>query len=164
MGLTFMIDFGSTYTKLVAVDLDKAELVGVTQAASTVDTDITIGLRTAMEKLKTSINIAEIDTDHILACSSAAGGLRVVAVGLVKQLTTKAAQEAALGAGAKLVGTYSYGLSEDDIKHIEQTAPDIILLTGATDGGDEECILHNAKVLATSRWDGPVVIAGNNQN
>lgn len=161
MGLTLMIDFGSTYTKLVALDLDKAELVGVTQAASTVDTDITVGLRTAMDRLKASVNFSEIDTDQILACSSAAGGLRVVAVGLVKQLTTKAAQEAALGAGAKIVGTYSFGLSEDDIRHIEETAPDIILLTGGTDGGDKDCILYNAKVLADSRWDGPVVIAGN---
>lgn len=161
MGLTLAIDFGSTYTKLVAMDLDRAELVGVAQAASTVGTDITIGLRQAMKKLKTLTGVKQLETSRILACSSAAGGLRVVAVGLVSELTTKAAEQAALGAGAKIVGTYSYGLSEEDIKSIEQTAPDIILLTGGTDGGDEKFLLHNAGVLASSLWDGPVVIAGN---
>jgi uncharacterized protein (TIGR01319 family) len=163
MGLTLAIDFGSTYTKLVAMDFNRVELVGVTQAESTVDTDITIGLRNAIEKLQTSLGVVELNVDRILACSSAAGGLRVVAVGLVRQLTTKAAEEAALGAGAKIVGTYSYGLSEDDIKHIEQIAPDIILLTGGTDGGNEKFILHNAGVLAASEWNGPIVVAGNKQ-
>jgi uncharacterized protein (TIGR01319 family) len=161
MGLTLAIDFGSTYTKLVAIDINRVELLGVTQAASTVDTDITMGLRIAMEKMQTSLGVANLDIDRILACSSAAGGLRMVAIGLVRQLTTKAAEEAALGAGAKIIGTYSYGLSEHDIKCIEQTVPDIILLTGGTDGGNEKFIIHDAEVLAASEWNGPVVIAGN---
>lgn len=161
MGLTLAIDFGSTYTKLAALDLDAEELVGWSQAASTVDTDITIGLRTALEKLQTYIGVERLDTDRVLACSSAAGGLRVVAAGLVRQLTTQAAEEAALGAGAKIVGTFSYGLSEDDVSRIEQIAPDIILLTGGTDGGDEKVILHNAEALAASECSPPVVIAGN---
>ena len=137
MKLTLAIDFGSTYTKVVAFDLAGEQLVGVAQAVSTVDTDITIGLRTALEKLQMVIGVEKVDPDRILACSSAAGGLRILAAGLVKELTTKAAEEAALGAGGKIVGTYSYGLSPDDIRLIEQTAPDIILLTGGTDGGDD---------------------------
>ena len=46
MGLALAIDFGSTYTKAVAIDLIKTELVCAAQAASTVDNDITIGLHT----------------------------------------------------------------------------------------------------------------------
>lgn len=94
MGLTLTIDFDSTYTKVVAINSCKEELVGVAHAESTVDTDITLGLQTGLEKLAAIIGIEKIDTDRILACSSAAGGLRLVAIGLVKVLTTKAAEEA----------------------------------------------------------------------
>jgi len=38
--LAILIDFGSTFTKLVAVDLERAELIGRSQAPSTVATDV----------------------------------------------------------------------------------------------------------------------------
>lgn len=161
LNLTLAIDFGSTYTKVVALDLDNEDVVGVAQAVSTVDTDITIGLRSALEKLSNSIGIKNFSPERILACSSAAGGLRLIAIGLVRALTTKAAEEAALGAGAKLVGTFSYGLNPDDLKQMEEINPDLILLAGGTDGGDRETIIHNAGLLATSCLHSPVIIAGN---
>jgi len=161
MGLTLAIDFGSTFTKVVAIDLDKEDLVGVAQAASTVDTDITIGLHAALRRLRTLIGVERFNTDRILSCSSAAGGLRIVVAGLVSELTTKAAKEAALGAGAKVVGIYSYGLSPDEVKCVEQIAPDLILLTGGTDGGNEQIIIHNAAVLAASQLNAPMIVAGN---
>ena len=68
---------------------------------------------------------------------------------------------AALGAGAKLVGNYSYKLNQSEIKEIADLAPDIILLVGGTDGGNEEVILHNARVLAESGMSAPVIMAGN---
>ena len=39
--------------------------------------------------------------------------------------------------------------------------PDMILLTGGTDGGDAATILHNARMLASSRLTVPIVVAGN---
>ena len=39
--------------------------------------------------------------------------------------------------------------------------PDIFLLVGGTDGGNSECILHNAKMLASADFAFPVVVAGN---
>ena len=161
MGLTLAIDFGSTYTKVVAIDLPKEDLVGVAHAESTVDSDITLGLQTALERLTKAIGIERAHIERTLACSSAAGGLRLVAIGLVRVLTTKAAEEAALGAGAKLVGTFSYGLSPDDVKEIERITPDLILLVGGTDGGDKETIIRNAALLGASRLESPVIIAGN---
>jgi uncharacterized protein (TIGR01319 family) len=161
MDLTLGIDFGSTYTKAVAIDLAKEALVGVAQSASTVDTDMTIGLQTTLAKLATAIGIEKVNPDLVRACSSAAGGLRLVAVGLVTTLTTKAAEEAALGAGARLVGTFSYGLGPEDVKRIEQIGPDLILLVGGTDGGDTDTILHNAAQLGGSKLNSPVIIAGN---
>jgi len=161
MDLTLAVDFGSTYTKVVAVDLSKEELVGVSQSKSTVENDITIGLDAALKKLATAIGTERFNIQHILACSSAAGGLRLVVIGLVSALTTKAAEEAALGAGAKVVGTFSYGLSPDDLRKVEQLRPDLILLSGGTDGGDRETIIRDAALLAASQINSPVIIAGN---
>jgi uncharacterized protein (TIGR01319 family) len=160
VGLTLAIDFGSTYTKLVALDLAREDLIGVFQSKSTVDSDITFGLNNALKNLSQSLG-HEPDIERILACSSAAGGLRIVAIGLVKVLTTKAAEEAALGAGAKLVGTYSFGLTDEDVSEIEADKPDLILLTGGTDGGNRDVLVNNAILLAGSRLDVPIVIAGN---
>lgn len=161
MGLTIAVDFGSTYTKVVAVDLAKEELIAVAQSPSTVDTDMTIAFRRAMEQLQLSIKAEKIKPEIILASSSAAGGLSVVATGLVKDLTAKAAEEAALGAGAKLTNVYSYGLNVNDIREIEEKQPDMILLTGGTDGGNQECIINNASLLAKSKLSVPFILAGN---
>lgn len=161
MDFTLAIDFGSTYTKVVAFDLANEEVLGVVQSESTVETDVTIGLESALMRLQEAIGIEPLAASRVLACSSAAGGLRMIVAGLVRDLTTKAAQEACLGAGAKLVAAYSNGLVLEDINQIEEIWPDIILLTGGTDGGNEEVILNNARLIAESRLDSPVVIAGN---
>jgi uncharacterized protein (TIGR01319 family) len=160
VGLTLAVDFGSTYTKLVALDLAQENLIGVFQSRSTVDVDITIGLNNALADLARAIG-HDPDIERIVACSSAAGGLRIVAIGLVKALTTKAAEEAALGAGAKLVGTYSFGLTVEDVKKIEADKPDLILLTGGTDGGNRDVLVNNAALLAASHLEVPIIIAGN---
>ncbi|MDH7573705.1 MAG: methylaspartate mutase accessory protein GlmL [Clostridia bacterium] len=161
MDLVLTVDFGSTFTKVVAVDPARGELVGSARAPSTVGTDIMVGLENALAELKRTLKVRELPSARILASSSAAGGLRVVVVGLVSELTTKAAREAALGAGAKIVGHYSYGLSPQDVNHIEAIGPDLILLTGGTDGGNTEVILRNAQALAASKLDCPIVVAGN---
>lgn len=41
MRVTIVVDFGSTYTKVVAVDLEKEDLLGTAQSPSTVGTDMT---------------------------------------------------------------------------------------------------------------------------
>jgi uncharacterized protein (TIGR01319 family) len=97
----------------------------------------------------------------VLASSSAAGGLRIAVVGNVPGLTVEAANQAALGAGAKIVGSTAFKLSHHQIAEIEQLRPDMILLTGGVDGGDTATILHNARVLADSVLSVPVVVAGN---
>lgn len=157
-----LIDFGSTYTKLRAVDLDRAEIIGSGQGPSTVTTDITIGMEAALADLEQRIGSLPA-FKYRLASSSAAGGLRMVTVGLVKELTAEAARIAALGAGAKLIGTYAYRLTAGDVEEIEGHEPDILLLAGGTDGGNDEVILHNADVLAESRLSCPVVVAGNRE-
>ena len=155
-----LIDFGSTYTKLRAVDLEAARIVGSGQGPSTVTTDVTIGLTTALQDLSAKLGGLPAFR-YRLASSSAAGGLRMVTVGLVKELTAEAARRAALGAGAKLVGTFAYRLTRTDIGRIESVTPDIVLLSGGTDGGNSDVILHNAALLAASNITCSIIVAGN---
>lgn len=161
MGLTLAIDFGSTFTKAVAIDLEAEELVGVAQAKSTVGTDVTEGLEAAVSGLEKVLRAEKLVPERIVSCSSAAGGLKMAVAGLVRLLTTKAAQEACTGAGAKVVTTSSFGLSPEDVRQWERLKPDIILLTGGTDGGNREIVLQNAAMLAASALSAPIVVAGN---
>ena len=155
-----LIDFGSTYTKLRAVDLDSGRLTGGGQGPSTVTDDINIGFEAALADLEAGMGGLP-DFEHRLASSSAAGGLRMVTVGLVRQLTAEAARQAALGAGARLVGSYAYRLIDEDVREIEDHGPDILLLAGGADGGNVAVIEHNARALADSALACPVVVAGN---
>ena len=159
MKAVLLIDFGSTYTKLTAVDVESESLLGTAAAYTTVQTDINDGLREAMQRLEEKTG--KLEYSECYACSSAAGGLRMVTSGLVPELTGEAAKLASLGAGAKVVGIYAFQLTEDDLEDIAAQKPDIFLLVGGTDGGNTECILHNAKMLATIKPTFPIVIAGN---
>lgn len=152
------IDFGSTYTKAVLFDLEAARILGVGYAPSTVETDVRVGLDAALKSVGGDFSRKDVPAH---ACSSAAGGLRMVVVGLVPSLSLEAAQRAALGAGAKVIGAYGFKLSAGDLESITTLAPDILLLAGGTDGGDEEIITYNAERLAQQNLGAPVIVAGN---
>ncbi|MBE5776766.1 MAG: MutL protein [Clostridiales bacterium] len=154
-----LIDFGSTYTKVTAVDIENEVLLGTADAYTTIETDVRNGLENALQKLHAITG--PLDYAARYACSSAAGGLRMVTSGLVPELTAEAAHQASLGAGAKVIKCFSFQLTEDDIEEIMHISPDIFLLVGGTDGGNTECILHNAKMLSAVPFTFPVIIAGN---
>jgi len=154
-----LIDFGSTYTKLTAVDVDAEIILGTAAAYTTVQTDINEGLEKARALLEEKTG--KLTYEATYACSSAAGGLRMVTSGLVPELTGEAAKLASLGAGAKVVAVYAFELLEEDLEAIAAHKPDIFLLVGGTDGGNTACILHNARMLAQMKPTFPIVIAGN---
>ena len=154
-----LIDFGSTYTKLTAVDVEGERILGTAQSFTTIHTDIGDGLNAGLSLLREKIG--PVDFEKCYACSSAAGGLRMVTSGLVPELTSEAARLASLGAGAKVVGLYSFQLTEDDLEEIQSLKPDIFLLVGGTDGGNTECILHNARMIASLPPSFPIIVAGN---
>ncbi len=154
-----LADFGSTCTKVTAADAEEARILGTARAFTTVRTDIAEGFNEALRNLEHEIG--KLEYEATLACSSAAGGLRVAAVGLVPELTAEAARRAALSAGAKVSKAYSYELAQKDICEIEALKPDIVLLTGGTDGGNKAVLLHNANALARISGYFPVVVAGN---
>jgi uncharacterized protein (TIGR01319 family) len=159
MQAVLLIDFGSTYTKITAVDTEKERLIGSAASHTTAGTDVGEGLSNALVELESQTG--RLEYCKRLACSSAAGGLRMVACGLVPELTAKAATLAALGAGAKITGLYSYYITEGDVAEIEAKSPDILLLVGGTDGGNTECMLHNAALLAGGSGEFPIIVAGN---
>ena len=167
--LAILIDFGSTFTKVTAVDLIDARVIGKSQAPSTVLTDVREGLLQALTGLherhrifdRLPKDLSVLAGRVVLASSSAAGGLRIAVVGNVPGLTVEAANQAAMGAGAKIVGSTAFKIVADEIHEIETLRPDMILLTGGVDGGDTATILHNARVLAQSVIATPIVVAGN---
>jgi uncharacterized protein (TIGR01319 family) len=167
--LAILIDFGSTFTKVTAVNLLNSQVIGRAQAPSTVLTDVREGLLQALICLHRGHGLFKSPPEDltvlhgkvVLASSSAAGGLRIAVIGLVPGLTVEAANQAALGAGAKIVGSTAFKLTENAIQTIKDLGPDIILLTGGTDGGDFGTITHNARTLAQSSLSMPMVVAGN---
>ena len=167
--LALLIDFGSTFTKVIAVDLDTSQVMARSQAPSTVLTDVREGLIQALAALHERHSLfdhppssLDILSGHLaLASSSAAGGLRMAVIGLVPGLTLLAASQAALGAGAKVVGSFAFKLASNSIEEIVRLRADIVLLTGGTDGGDSATILHNAHLLANSLISVPIIVAGN---
>lgn len=159
MHAVLLIDFGSTWTKLTAVSLESETLLGTSSAFTTVETDINLGLKKALARLEETIG--PVDYDYVLACSSAAGGLRMHVSGLVPELTAEAAHMAALGAGAKVEKVFSYELTRRDLALIEERKPDIFLLVGGTDGGNKDCIVGNSRKLADLSIRFPIIYAGN---
>ncbi len=159
MSLALLIDFGSTFTKILAIDLVAEEILAYAQSCTTVDTDIMVGLRRALDLLPPQLKKASYECR--LSSSSAAGGLGMITIGLIPELSAEAARRAALGAGAKVVKVYSFRLSTRELEELEGLKPDILLLAGGTDGGNREVIVDNARLLAASRVQCPVLIAGN---
>ena len=156
MNLHLMVDFGSTYTKLTAVDLDVCDIVATSKAITTIETDIAEGYHNALkgiyEKLGTDIKFNEV-----VACSSAAGGLKMAAIGLVQELTVEAARRVCLGAGAKVSMVFSHEMTKSEAEKIRDGAIDIVLLAGGTDGGNRECVIHNAKKLVEAGISVPII-------
>ncbi|MEG0729798.1 MAG: methylaspartate mutase accessory protein GlmL, partial [Cetobacterium sp.] len=159
------IDFGSTYTKLTAIDIEAENILATAKDITTIENDIMIGFNNAFEELKINIEkvvpFSEVEFVNKIACSSAAGGLKMFAIGLVPELTAEAAKKAALGAGARVMKTFSYELNSKEMEEIKNAPVDIILLAGGTDGGNKECIIHNAKLIAKYNLSVPVIVSGN---
>ncbi|WP_288961956.1 glutamate mutase L [uncultured Peptoniphilus sp.] len=153
-----LVDVGSTYTKLHLVDTSKNVILAGASSYTTVETDVREGFNKAYKKLR---EISDVKYDKILGCSSASGGLKVIAIGFSKSLTTDAARLASLSSGARILDVYSYELKDEQVEEIKSAGADIIVLCGGTDHGDRDNIIYNAKKLAKGSVKTPVVVAGN---
>jgi uncharacterized protein (TIGR01319 family) len=147
------VDVGSTYTKAALIDLDGRRLVRRAEVPTTADSDVLTGLDQAVAAVGGG--------DRRYVCSSAGGGLRLAVVGYEALVTAEAGHRVGLSAGAQVVHVAAGRLDGRGIVALRAARPDVILLVGGTDGGDEETLLHNAGRLATARLRTPVVVAGN---
>lgn len=110
--------------------------------------------------------------DLYLSTSSAGGGLQMMVSGIVKEMSTESAERAALGAGAIVLEAISADDQREDherIERIRHLRPDIVLITGGTDGGSTVHVTEMAEMLVAAdprpRFGQtlklPVIYAGN---
>ena len=163
MRYAIMLDFGSTYTKIVCVDLKQRRTVVTDKVPSTVHEDASIGMRQCLKSAARAIGETETDNAMKFATSSAAGGLRIAVSGLTASLSNAAGRAAAFSAGGKLVTSSAGILTEEDINQMRAASAEIVLLCGGYERGNHEGVLRNAKILSQSDLRTPVIYAGNSQ-
>jgi uncharacterized protein (TIGR01319 family) len=151
------VDVGSTFTKAVAVDTASGALLASASHPTTIDTDVMDGVDAVLAELAGQ----GADVDEVRACSSAGGGLRLAIVGQERLVTAEAGRRVGLSAGAKVVHVSAGPLDTAGLAALRADRPDVVLLVGGTDGGDEEVVHHNAGRLARSGPRVPYVVACN---
>ena len=113
-----------------------------------------------------------IGVDIYVSTSSAGGGLQMMVAGAVKTMTAESAQRAALGAGAivmDVIASNDQRLPHEKIDRIRHLRPDMILLSGGTDGGTVTHVVELAEYISAANpkprlgmsFQLPVIYAGN---
>jgi len=183
-------DCGSTTTKAILIQRrgDGYHLVARGEAPTTVEApfdDVTIGVLNAIGELEDLTSRSFLrerrlllpsqdgaGTDLYLSTSSAGGGLQMLVTGVVKSMTAESAQRAALGAGAIVIDVLSVDDGRADhekIARIRGLRPDMILMSGGTEGGATQHLLDMAEILRAADpkprlgrgFRLPVIYAGN---
>ena len=183
-------DCGSTTTKAVLIErgAEGYRLVTRGEAPTTVEApfeDVTRGVLNAVKEVEELRGRRLLDGDRILSpqqgddgvdlylsTSSAGGGLQMMVSGLVLQMTGESAQRAALGAGAIVMDVIALNdgrRPHEKIRRMRQLRPDMILLSGGTDGGDVRRVTEMAEIIAAANprarlgagYELPVIYAGN---
>lgn len=150
------VDIGSTYTKGALFTLDQDNFILQKQVILPTTTALPLtGVKSILATLKHNKNT------QIFCSSSAKGGLSIVAIGIVPELTLYMAEITAYSAGGKIVKVFDFKLGAKDVELIDALNPDIILFAGGTDGGNELYNLHNAKMLTKLKANSTILYAGN---
>lgn len=186
-------DCGSTTTKAILIEKQGNEyrLVVRGEAPTTVEApfdDVTVGVVNAVreieelsgrkflenEKVLTPRDAVGEGTDLYLSTSSAGGGLQMTVAGVVKSMSAESANRAALGAGAIVMDTIAVndGRKEyEKVERIRALRPDMILMSGGTDGGTVTHLVELAEMLVSADprprlgigLKIPVIYAGNKE-
>ncbi len=183
-------DCGSTTTKAILIEHTGTEyrLKVRGEAPTTVEApfeDVTRGVLNAVGEVeelsgRTLIEDGAIlrpaedgrGTDLYLSTSSAGGGLQMMVAGVVKTMTAESAARAALGAGAIVMDTIATNdgrAPHERVRRIRELRPDMILLSGGTDGGTVDKVAQLAELIRAARpqarlgrqFQLPVIFAGN---
>jgi uncharacterized protein (TIGR01319 family) len=185
-------DCGSTTTKAILIEWkdDRYRLTFRGEAPTTVEApfeDVTKGVLNAVmeveelsgRKILKEGKIITPDSgvegvDIYVSTSSAGGGLQMMVAGVVKSMSGESAERAALGAGSIVMDVLASNdgrLAHEKITRIRQLRPDMILLSGGTDGGTTTHVTELAEILAAANprprlgqnYKLPVIYAGNNK-
>ncbi len=151
------VDIGSTWTKAMLVDSGSGALLRRAAVPTTTE-DLGRGFEAVYAKLRVDPSAPR---PEVYLSSSAKGGLSIAAIGIVPELTVRAAKMAAASAGGKISASFSYKMGSRELAALKAARCDVVLLSGGTDGGDEAHALHNARLLAESDLDAAFVYAGN---
>jgi uncharacterized protein (TIGR01319 family) len=183
-------DCGSTTTKAILIEKRDGEYRLVTrgEAPTTVEApfdDVTIGVLNATREVEDLTGRILIENgmiltpqrneregvDLYLSTSSAGGGLQMMVMGVVRQMSAESAQRAALGAGAIIMDVIAIDDGRKDyqkIQRLRELRPDIVLLSGGTDGGTVTHLVELAELLIAAdprprfgTMKLPVIFAGN---
>jgi uncharacterized protein (TIGR01319 family) len=115
---------------------------------------------------------AKTGVDIYISTSSAGGGLQMMVAGAVQSMTGESAQRCALGAGAIVMDVLASNdgrLPHEKIERIRSLRPDMILLSGGTDGGTVTHVVEMAEYIAAAdprprlgmSYNLPLIYAGN---
>ena len=186
-------DCGSTTTKAIMIE----EVDGVFrqtfrgEAPTTVEepfADVTVGVVNSVTELQelsgrrliaddgTIIRRSSTDDpegcDVYISTSSAGGGLQMMVAGVVREMTAASAKRAALGAGAivmDVIASNDKRRPHEQIQRIRELRPDMVLLSGGTDGGNTTQVIQLAELVAPAKprprfgsaYQLPIIFAGN---
>ena len=184
-------DCGSTTTKAILIEKVDGEYRQTFrgEAPTTVEepaADVTMGVVNSVTEVGELAGRRLIDDDGqvirpatetegcdlYISTSSAGGGLQMMVAGVVREMTAASAKRAALGAGAIVMDTIATNdkrLPHEQIQRIRELRPDMILISGGTDGGTTTHVVQIAELVAPAkpqpRFGGeyrmPVIFAGN---
>ena len=99
-------------------------------------------------------------------------GVQTCALPIFAEMTAASAKRAALGAGAivmDVISTNDKRRPHEQIQRIRELRPDMILISGGTDGGTTEKVVQLAELIAPakpqprfgSEYEMPIIYAGN---
>jgi uncharacterized protein (TIGR01319 family) len=110
--------------------------------------------------------------DIYISTSSAGGGLQMMVAGVIREMTATSAKRAALGAGAivmDVIASNDRRKPHEQIQRIRELRPDMMLVSGGTDGGTRTHVVQIAELIAPAKpqprfgaqYQLPIIYAGN---
>ncbi|MEW6752603.1 MAG: glutamate mutase L [Candidatus Latescibacterota bacterium] len=183
-------DCGSTTTKAILIEKkdDGYRQTCRGEAPTTVEApfeDVTRGVLNAIQEVEELSGRTILDGERIItpakgnrgvdiyiSTSSAGGGLQMMVAGVVQSMTAESAQRCALGAGAIVMDVLAANdgrQPHQKIERIRQLRPDMVLLSGGTDGGTVTHVVELAEYISAADprprfgtgFELPVIYAGN---
>ncbi len=190
LNVVLATDCGSTTTKAILIEKvgDAWRQTFRGEAPTTVEApfeDVTRGVLNSIQEIEELSGRRILDGERILtpadgktgvdlyiSTSSAGGGLQMMVAGAVKAMTGESAQRCALGAGAIVMDVLASNdgrLGHERIERIRHLRPDMILLSGGTDGGTVSHVVEMAEYIAAADprprlgqgYKLPIIYAGN---